>query len=296
VGSLADYMKRPITIQGREVVLVADLVGPVPISEQHQYVESVVATNTCPTIHVRESDIEDIRERFPEHPVFGLWSVLIESGLVSVKRTLQVVPVTAEDGYYIHCDLGRAAYSGIYESGFFAADAGFTLDEAQEISAEPDQLVLPEIEAKLAAELRFERQLVMRKGWSYLAIALVTVVGVAFGSNLALARIYDAAHQQIQSKTEMLEDLQTGVDELRTTRLTEVPNNKAELERLAVLWNLYPDLSTDNNQSFAQPDFTFFARTPDEDPAEKLKWLQTSYEPSGVWTLRFTSASEGSTL
>ncbi|NIQ11393.1 MAG: hypothetical protein GWO08_16230, partial [Gammaproteobacteria bacterium] len=63
MSSLADYMKRPVTIEGQEVILVPDLVGPVPISEQHQYVESRSSTNTCPAIHVRETDIEEMRER-----------------------------------------------------------------------------------------------------------------------------------------------------------------------------------------------------------------------------------------
>lgn len=290
---LADFMRRPITIQGREVVLVPDLVGPVPISEQHQYVESIGATNTCPTIHIREADIEEMRERYPEHPVYGLWSVLIKSGLVSVKRTLQVVPVSAEDGFYIHCDLGRAAYSGIYESGFFAADAGFSLEEAQEITAEPDQLVLPGNEAKLAAELRFERQMILRKSWTWLAISVIAIIGSAFGTNLVLAGIYDAAHKQIQSKTKQLRKLEDGLEELRTTRLTDIPNNRTDLERLAVLWNQYPDLTTAATQSFSGSQFILFTRTPESDPAKDMSWLQTRFEPSGLWTLKFDTSGVG---
>ncbi|HAG95506.1 MAG: hypothetical protein CMK83_06035 [Pseudomonadales bacterium] len=286
MSSLADFIKRPVAIQGREVVLLPDLVGPVPISEQHQYVESCGASNTCPAIHVRETDIEEMRERYPEYPVYGLWHVLINSGLVSFKRTLQVIPITQDDGYYIHCDLGRAEYSGIYEAGFFAADAGFTLDEAQVVNADLEQLVLPDQEAKLASELRFERQLVTRQAWSYLAISVVTVVAMAFGVNFLLAQVYDRAHRQLESKNAMLEDLQSGLDKLRTTRLTEVPNDQETLERLAILWREYPNIETEGSQSLEHPSMVLtyhseqgFKSVPD------YTWLKSRYDPKGLVTI-----------
>ncbi len=289
MSSLADYMKRPVTIEGQEVILVPDLVGPVPISEQHQYVESRSSTNTCPAIHVRETDIEEMRERYPGHPVYGLWDVLIKSGLVSFKRTLQVVPITAEDGYYIHCDLGRAEYSGIYEAGFFAADAGFTLDEALEIEASLDQLVLPDQAAKLAAELRFERQLVTRQAWSYLAITLVLTVGIAFGVDFGLSSIYARAHEQVESKTAMLNNLQSGLDKLRTTRLTEVPNNQEALERLAILWRQYPNLETQGNQTLDASEIVLAYNTEEgPDAVPDYPWVRSSYDPKGVVTMRVT--------
>lgn len=286
MSSLADYIKRPISIQGQEIVLVPDLVGPVPISEQHQYVESCPSTNTCPSIHVRETDIEEIRERYPEHPVFGLWHVLINSGLVSFKRTLQVVPITAEDGYYIHCDLGRAEYSGIYEAGFFAADAGFSLDEALSIDATLDQLVLPEQEAKLAAELRFERQLIARQAWSYLALVLVIIVAASFGVNFGLGRFYAHAHQEVESRTAMLNSLQSGLDKLRTTRLTEVPNNHQALERLAILWRQFPNLETKGDQTLNASEVVLsYEAENGPDSAPDYSWVNSRYDPQGIVTL-----------
>ena len=287
MGSLADYIKRPISIQGQEIVLVPDLVGPVPISEQHQYVESCPSTNTCPAIHVREADIEEVRERYPEHPVFGLWHVLIKSGLVSFKRILQVIPITAEDGYYIHCDLGRAEYSGIYEAGFFAADAGFSLEEALAIEATLDQLVLPDQEAKLAAELRFERQVIARQSWSYLALVLVAIIGVAFGINFGLDRVYARAHQEVESRTAMLNNLQSGLDKLRTTRLTEVPNNHEALERLAILWRQFPNLETKGDQTLHSREVTLSYLTENgADSAPDYPWIDSRYDPNGMVTLR----------
>lgn len=284
---LADYFKRPVTVQGREVILVPDLVGPVPISEQHQYVESAPATNTCPAIHVRESDIEEMRERYPDHPVYGMWNVFILSGLVTFKRTLQVVPVTADDGYYIHCDLGRAEYSGIYEAGFFAADAGFSLEEAQEVEGDLDQLVLPDKEAKLASELQFERHMALRQAWSYLALTVVIIIAVAFSTDFVLGHFYDRENQKIKSKTAMLEDLQSGLAKLQTTRLTEVPNNEQAIEQLAALWAVYPNLETESSQSFSNRVISLQVKGVSQDPAERFSWLDTKYDPNGIWTLQF---------
>ena len=61
--NLAEVINNPFKVEGQEIVLIPDVVGPVPVSEQHQYVELEPATNTCPAISVREADIEDIRER-----------------------------------------------------------------------------------------------------------------------------------------------------------------------------------------------------------------------------------------
>lgn len=283
MAALASLLKRPVRIQGRDVIIVPDLVGPVPISEQHQYVESAAATNTCPTIHIREADIEEMRERHPGLPVFGMWHVLIHSGLVSFKRMLQVVPVGVEDGYYIHCDLGRAEYSGMYESGFFAADASFSLDEALEVNPEIDQLVLPAKQAKLAVELRRERQIQQRQAWSTMALTLVVIVAGAFGTNFGLGKYYQLEQKRFDNKARQLQSVRTGLDELRTTRLTEVPNDAVAIDRIAAIWALDPNLKSNANQSFQQGKMEFSLGNLQEDPKTKLPWLESRYDPRGTW-------------
>lgn len=281
---LADCMRRPIAVQGKDIIIIPDLVGPVPISEQHQYVESAGATNTCPAIHVRETDLEEMRERYPDYPVYGLWQLLINSGLVSFKRVLQIIPINSQDGYYIHCDLGRAEYSGIYESAFFAADAGFSLDEAKLIDADPDKIVLPTQEAKLASELSSERKLVTRKAWSYLVIMVFSLVAISFVMNFVLAKIYDRAHRQMESQSVVLHDLQAGLDRLRTSRLTEVPNNQMALERLAVLWSSHPQIETDGQQSLSEKQLALVIVSGKKNIVDQTTpWLFGRYDPKGFW-------------
>lgn len=279
----ADQLKRVLQIQGQNLVLVPDLVGPVPISEQHQYVESVAATNTCPTIHIREADIEEMRERFPGVAVYGMWNVLINSGLVSLKRTLQIVPVEGDDGYYIHCDLGRAEYSGIYESGFFAADAGFSLEEAHELNPALEQLVIPAQPAKLAVELRMERRVRQRQAWSSMALTVVAIIVLAVSANLTLDRFYAIEQAEYQTMTRALQDVRTGVDQLRTTRLTEVPNDTATIDRIASVWALDPNFECKGDQSFQNESLQFTLGNLQDDPREKLPWLTSRYDPKGSW-------------
>lgn len=281
--AFAEILKRPVHIQGREIVIVPDMVGPVPISEQHQYVESATATNTCPTIHIRESDIEEMRERYEGLSVYGMWHLLIHSGLVSVKRTLQVVPVGDDNGYYIHCDLGRAEYSGIYESGFFAADASFSLEEAIAINPSLDQLLIPAQEAKLALELRQERQVIQRQAWSTMMLAIVAIVTLGFGVNFSLGKFYDLQQHRIQSQTQELAHVRSSVDQLRTTRLTEVPNDKTTIDNIAAIWSLDPNFYTDKEQSFQNSEMVFTLGNLEEDPKTKLTWLISNYDPRGNW-------------
>ncbi len=283
MASFAALLKKPIQVQGRDVVIVPDMVGPVPISEQHQYVESAPATNTCPTIHIREADIEEMRERHPGVPVYGLWHVLIHSGLVSFKRMLQVVPVGDDDGFYIHCDLGRAEYSGIYESGFFAADASFTLDEALILNPAIDQLVMPAKPAKLAVELRQERQIQQRQAWSTMALAVVVIVSLGFGTNIGLGQYYQLEQSRLDKKNQQLMSVRSGLDQLRTTRLTEVPNDSVAIERIAALWALDPNLQSKGDQSFQNPTMEFTLGNLQDDPKDKLPWLQSRYDPRGNW-------------
>ena len=286
--SFADILKRPIQIQGRDLIIVPDLVGPVPISEQHQYVESSLATNTCPTIHIRESDIEEMRDRYPGIPVFGMWHVLIHSGLVSVKRTLQVVPVEDDNGYYIYCDLGRAEYSGIYESGFFAADASFSLDEALEINPSLEQLLIPTQEAKLAVELRLERQVQQRQAWSSMALALVIIVGSAFATNFGLGKFYEIKQHRIQNQAQQLASVRSSLDQLRTTRLTEVPNDGIAIDRIAAIWALDPNFHSDHDQSFQNGEMVFTLSNLKDDPKAKLSWLNSKYDPRGSWQVKMS--------
>ena len=282
-----DCLSRPIRIQDKGVILIPDLVGPVPLSEQHQFVELASSTNTSPSIHVKESDIEEMREMYPGTPVYGMWNTLITSGLISLRKNLQVIPLSDDDGCYIHCDLGRIEFSGDYEAGFFAADASFNLQDADVLHPEYEQLVLPQNEAKMAVELQKERRNKIRTAWSHLLTVVVLIISVSAGANFGLNAIYDIEHKEVREKTVLLDRLRDGLDELRMTRLTEVPSSKTAIDKIAVLWSVTPLLETDGPQSFQNRRMTFKADGEVGNLSDQIDWLKVKYIPEGGWYLSF---------
>ena len=285
MSDFSEYLRRPVRILGEDIVFIPDIVGPVPLSEQHQYVELAPATNNCPAIHIRETDIEDIRESYPDTRVFGMWHTLINSGLVSYRKALQVVKINPQDGYYIHCDLGRAEFSGDYEAGFFAADASFNLDEAAELNPEIDQLVLPDTEAKLAAELLTQRKEVVRKTWSSLVSVVTLCVVLGLVTDVGLTKIYALETEQAESKAELLQVIQSGLDKLKTTRLTDVPNDARMIESIAAVWAVNPKLATLPGQSLQREELVFVVPDVGVNPAKNLSWVTSEYDPKGEWIL-----------
>ena len=283
---LAECLKHRITIAGSDLVLIPDLVGPVPVSEQHQYVELEPASNTCPTISVREADIDEMRDEYPGIPVYGLWQILVASELVPLNKALNVVAQNEFDGYYLHCELGRAEFSGVYEAGFFAADSNFDLEEANKILPDFDQLQLPTREAKMASELQSERQLKVRRSWKNVEIAAIWSFIAGVGIDQALEFFYSQEHEKIQNKSAMLESIRSGLSELQTSRITEVPNNIDAIKLLAVVWATFPNLKTNGKPSFRDTVFNFRLEDEGFDPARKLRGAVSTYYPEGYWLVQ----------
>lgn len=288
---IADLINHPITLDGKDIVIVPDLVGPVPVTEQHQYVELLPAGTTCPAISVRETDIEDIREQYPGLPVYGLWQVLVHSNAVSFRQPLHVVKINELDGYYLVCDLGRAEFSGVYEAGFFAADSNFALDEANDITPDTGALRIPPKEAKLASELQAERRLRAQKSWRTLGIATIWIVILAVVVDFGFETFYMREQRKLQTKTAMLESLRSGLDRLRNSRLSEVPNDIEAIKKIAALWAEFPDIRTAGEVSFAGEEFTFRLADQGFDPKDKVPGLDTQYHPQGYWLLSLTNPS-----
>lgn len=287
MAKISECLHRPVGVQGRKVVFVPEVVGTVPIREQHEYVELVPATNLRPAINVRESDIEQAREGSPGVPVYGMWQTLIESGVVSFNHTLQVVPLNSLDGFYLYCDVGRANYSGVYEAGFFAAEEEFNLEDAYEVNPELSQLVLPTIEAKLAKEMLQERRRIQRSAWTSLGLSLLVIVGAGLITDFTLKKIYAYKYATLENKSALLKNVQTGLEQLRNTRLTEVPDDSDTLEKIASLWALDKTIKSISGSSFGNKQYEFNLSGVESDPSTIFDWIKSSPQPDGSWNIRF---------
>ncbi|MBL4869225.1 MAG: hypothetical protein JKY67_22920 [Pseudomonadales bacterium] len=291
MARLAQSLYRPVVVAGEKVILVPEVVGTVPITEQHEYVELVSASNICPAINVRESDIELARDNYSGVPVYGMWHTLMESGVINFNHTLQVVAESELDGFYLCSEVGRANYSGVYEAGFFAADASFSLEDAEIIDPTLDELLLPQKEAKLAKEILQARQAASRSAWTGLVVAVGAIVLLGGITDSTLKYVYSHRYATLENKSVLLESVRSGLQELRTTRLTDVPNDSLALERIASLWALDHEVRSSSGQSMQNRKFSFEVPNIRIDPAQYFPWLETKLNPDGSWAVSFNKDS-----
>lgn len=284
---VSEWLFQPVTVEQQTVILVPDVVGPVPVAEQHNYVNIAPATQTIPNIAVREQDVEEMRERHPDLPVYGIWQVLIASGLVSVQKTLQVLQTNAWDGYYLFSDMGRIQYSGVYEAGFFAADTSFSLPDAAPVSFYAEQLLLPPAPARLARELHDERRRRIKRSWVSCGASAVMLVVLGIGMDLSLHYATVQQHEDYVLKSRLLASAEQGLNQLRTHRLAEAPDNVEAIRRLAELWSFDPAVSTRGVQSFSQPSIQLMLADRGPSPARRFPWLSARQEPQGQWLVSF---------
>ncbi len=290
---LSVWLFKPLIIQGQKLVLIPDVVGSIPVAEQHEYVEIEAASSTCPAIHARESDIDEVRERFPGLPAYGIWQTLIFSSLVGFDRTLQVLTTSADDGYYLFCEQGRAQYSGVYEAGFFAADTSFDLQDAYHIQFDADQLRVPQKPAKLAKELQESRQASIRKAWTGCVATCLALVLFSVGSDFALDEFYRVNQKDYSVKLATVKKLKKQLQELKASRLEVIPNNRKLIEKFAEIWAVDPLYAVEKPSSFEQHHFTVVLSQDDEQLMKKLPWIRWKYYPEGYWKGDFEFEGEG---
>jgi hypothetical protein len=76
--------KTPIYIGGKEVILVNDIAGTpsTDSSAQHSYISVSRADKETPSLFVFEDDIISLRAEFPTLPIFGIWQLVFNNGLI----------------------------------------------------------------------------------------------------------------------------------------------------------------------------------------------------------------------
>lgn len=279
---ITDYIGKPLQLEGVTVVLVPDIIGAVPVTEQHEYVEIAKATNTCAAIFMREADIEAVRQVYPKAQVFGLWQTLIASQKVDVSSTLQVVPMNSHDGYYVHADVGRVLYSGNYDAGFFAADTEFRLSNANVITADINDLVLPKTPACLAKEILFGRKKLYRGTLLQFGALAGILFIVALAIDLSLQFYNERRYASIAQKDQQISKLQSALQVLAKNRLVEVPDQSVALERLAMIMHDFAEVEISGpiQMKSSAIAITLSAAA---DPAGLYPFVTSAVQPDGRW-------------
>ena len=142
-------------------------------------------------------------------------------------------------------------------------------------------LVLPENNAKMADELRADRKRKSRESWvsmvSFVAVFLISALFVDF----SLVKYHEYKHKDLTDKSSMRDYLQTGLNSLKTSRLTQVPNDKIKIERIAEIWAHERQLRTDGAQKIKKKKYNFIFPDYGVDPKETLSGIRTKYKAEG---------------
>lgn len=280
----SDLLGKPAMIQGQEAILVQDIIGAVPVTEQHEYVEISKATNTCASIHMRESDLEEMRRLYPKTPVYGLWHTLVASGKVDAHVSLQVVATTEFDGHYAHSDVGRILYSGNYDAGFFAADTGFRLSSALKIQGTIEELVIPKKPAMLAREILSQKRNLYRGHFLQFAAVAAVLLFMAFVIDFSLKLYSEQDFASIVEKDKQLKKISKDLRSLSKNRLVETPDQSSQLNRLALIFNDFEEVEVDTTIQLRSKKIILLV-TSAEDPTLLYDFVTSEIQPDGRWAV-----------
>ena len=242
-------ISEPRIINGQIVVVLPDLVGPVPVSEQHEYVEIEKGSNVCASISIRESDLEVARTLYPGLPVYGLWQLFVANdAFASENEQLYTSARDEENGYYLYRESGRILHSGNYEAGFFAEDASLNLNIAHRLSLDFDGFELPKKQALLAREILKNKKETIQKNLLVNSALFVSVIFFGFLVDFYLQYSYEKSNIELSHKFTELRFLEGEYNKLHLDRIENPPEHKKDIEKIAELLQVFPDAETSQSK------------------------------------------------
>lgn len=231
-------LERPVRIGPREVVLVDDLVlthlsGP--LSER---LMPIASEDVSLPLYVEQEQADTLSELHPGLPLYGLWQVLIASGLVPAEPGLYEVTTDSSphEGRYLLRE-SDGAYSGRIASetlldAFAPAQAG---SKPILIDPAPESLRLP---SQPIQTLRHRQAQRARARLQTLTLVGLMVLGSAFAGTAA-DRILNHRHAQKVQQAERLREqtiqLQQDLARLETSGRIEPIDQSRRLNQLLIL-------------------------------------------------------------
>lgn len=237
-------LERPIRIGSREVILMDDLVLTQPSGPLAERLMPIASEDENLPLYVEQGQADALSELHPGLPLYGLWQVLITSGLVPAKPGLYQIATDSppHDGRYLLRD-SDGAYNGqvMNEKPLDA----FAPDEAAPkpiwIDPAPERLRLP---AQPVQTLRHRRAQKARARLRLLTLAGLMALGSAFVGTAA-DHILSHRHAQKVQQAERLKEqsiqLQQDLARLETSGRIEPIDQSRRLDQLLLLsWHFQP--------------------------------------------------------
>lgn len=223
----------PITIQGKQCILMRDLLGSAPNDKYTSQEQDGLK------VWYEEESLRETRDGHPNTPVYGFWQTLIASGLIDTKKTLQFLYTadTRDFGYYLYSREGVLHTGSVFQGelqrlpGPAIAD-GITIADGEEITVAQEDLKLPQHSlrthkerVKAAAEQKKKTQQV-----AFLSVAAIAGAGLLVDTGLAYQ--HEQHMEAYQRANNLLHMVEQTLDEINKQKLVNWPAQQSSLVNL----------------------------------------------------------------
>ena len=280
-------LERPVRIGPREVVLVDDLVLTHLSGPLAERLMPIASEDADLPLYVEQEQADALSELHPGLPLYGLWQVLIASGLIPAEPGLYQITTDSSphEGRYLLRESG-GAYSGRIANET-PLDA-FLPDEATSepvlIDPMPEHLHLP---PQPIQTLRHRQTQKARARLRTLTLAGLMALGSAFVGT-ATDRILSHRHAQKAQQAELLQErtfqLQQDLTRLETSGRIEPIDQSHRLDQLLILSRHFQPVELPRTSVLAAPMLSAIVHPlgllPPTEPAG-LPARQISHQPDG---------------
>lgn len=256
----------PIVIDGKEVIVFRDVLGPESAQKTGEKAVLTVIEqadqNGRPPIFIDEHELNRMRENYPGIKVYGLWQILFHNNMVSLGSEVVVYPLEDNKGAYIRLDRNMDLHnpssivsSGEYVDNYISELAGagdFDLvAHAIHLEVDARELKLPKTPAFTRPELYSKRRQEEIRRWSFVGIFAGLLALATGGFNYYLYTNYKLEMADYQAKKTLIDDLGQRIAGLKRERLAVRPNDEIVLDRLFKIFRLDPKASTPQSANLA---------------------------------------------
>ena len=286
-------LDRPTQIGSHQVILVDDLVLTHLTGALADRLITVASDDPELPLYVEQESVDALSELYPGLPLYGLWQVLIASGLIPQKPGLYQVATDTEPhgGRYLLREAGNACSGRI--TGETLLDAFALADTTPEpvwIDPVPEVLRLP---SQPIQTLRYRRAQKARTRLRALTVAGIMVLGSAFAGTAAdhiLGHRHAQKVQEAERLREQTTQLQQDLARLEAGGRIEPINQSRRLDQLLILsWNFQP-IELPQTSVLAAPALTAIVyplNTLPPTPPAGLRARRLTHQPDGslriVW-------------
>ena len=237
-------LERPTRIGPHQVVLVDDLVLTHLTEPLAERLMAIASDDPELPLYVEQEQVDALSELHPGLPLYGLWQVLIASGLIPEQPGLYQVAADSppHEGRYLLREAGNACSGRM--TGETLLDAFALADTAPApiwIDPAPETLRLP---SQPIQTLRYRRARKTRARLRALTLAGVMVLGCLFAGTAAdhiLGHRHAQKVQQAERLREQTSQLQQDLARLEAGGRIEPIDQSRRLDQLLILsWDFRP--------------------------------------------------------